>query len=227
MQLQWKELTWTNFLFSAKLQLRVSGWLHYLTATIFQLSQNLQPNCEQWSLTPKGSQVGFVNPVSIRRTHSRPYKPETFRSSSNMAITLSVGEWWWRKRMDVLPPILFATRHEKKWATVNANTEKSRDFGCGCTAKTGGRQWFWNSSLMQKEKQSFECPAGLFFLWQCREAGADLPWGKTRRLLGAPSSWGPHKTNNTLMVNTVPVTVISFFKNTMLWILCFLIKHFR
>lgn len=31
-----------------------------------------------------------------------------------------------RKQLDALPPILFAARHEKKWATVNANTEKNR-----------------------------------------------------------------------------------------------------
>lgn len=46
-----------------------------------------------------------------------------------------------RERMDVLPPILFAARHEKKWATIDANAEKIRGFGCGCRTSTGGRQW--------------------------------------------------------------------------------------
>lgn len=75
------------------------------------------------------------------------YKPATLGSSSSQhgrdpECRRGDGGGGGRKRMDALPPILFAARHEKKWATVNANAEKNRHFGCGCVAKTGGRQWF-------------------------------------------------------------------------------------
>lgn len=72
-----------NFLFSAKLQARGPGWLHYLTATIFKLSLNLQTNSEQCSLTPRRSQVGFLNPTNQQHLGAVP---------ASMAVTLSVGE---------------------------------------------------------------------------------------------------------------------------------------
>lgn len=112
----------------------------------------IQTHCEQCSLTATKPRFGFLN--ESEKNQQFLYLCMALQTRSNWEQFQQGrdpdckrgggGGDGGRKRMDVLPAILFAARREKKWATIDANAEKIRGFACGCMTNTGGRHRIWN-----------------------------------------------------------------------------------